>query len=220
MDSSILLRQLLRTPSTYLHLLRNPMRPQARTFTLLTTNPTLPLRLISTESLPRIAQPSFWSSMIPKFLRRSADTPRKPKNKGWNPATPYIVLAMLVGSQAIQTIWIKRDMDHFNSKADAKLGVLREVVERVQRGEDVDVEKVLGTGDKGEEEGWEGVLKEIEEEELLFQSKKRRRALRQAAAEEAEQEKEVEKSESKLVGEAEVKDGKVKVESYRGSKFY
>lgn len=39
-------------------------------------------------------------------------------------------------------------------KAEAKIGLLREVVERVQRGEEVDVEGVLGTGEEGREGEW------------------------------------------------------------------
>lgn len=39
-------------------------------------------------------------------------------------------------------------------KAEAKIGVLREVIERVQRGEDVRVEEVLGTGDGVSEGEW------------------------------------------------------------------
>ena len=34
------------------------------------------------------------------------------------------------------------------------MGILREVIERVQNGEDVDVEKVLGTGVEAEEKEW------------------------------------------------------------------
>jgi len=41
-------------------------------------------------------------------------------------------------------------------RAEAKMGILREVIERVQNGEDVDVEKVLGTGVEAEEKEWAG----------------------------------------------------------------
>jgi len=154
MDSPILLRQLLRSPSTYLPFLTPSLRPQLQSHFL-----TFNRRTLSTDSLPRIAQPSLWKSLIPKPLRRNPEDPASQqtskKRKGWNPATPYIVLALLVGSQAIQTLWLKRDVAHFSSRADAHIGLLREVVERVQRGEDVDVERVLGTGDPGKEAEWE-----------------------------------------------------------------
>ncbi|KAF2462595.1 uncharacterized protein BDR25DRAFT_308219 [Lindgomyces ingoldianus] len=218
MDSPVLLRQLLRLPPQFLHIISVPLRPQSRNLALLNHTHPSPSRYISTESLPRVAQPTFWSSLIPRFPRNhSVHSP--PKSKQRNPATPYIVLSMLVGSQAIQTLWLKRDMDHFARRAEAKLGVLREVVERVQRGEDVDVEKVLGTGVEGEERAWQEVIKEIEEEELLFQSKKRRRAARQAEAkEEAGGAGSASLEAQKL--EAKIPDGKVHVEAYRGAKFY
>ncbi|KAF2814747.1 uncharacterized protein BDZ99DRAFT_370251, partial [Mytilinidion resinicola] len=129
--------------------------------------------------LPRVAQPNFWVSMLPKFLRPSTSTstmPKPPKSKEWNPATPYIILGLFIGSQAIQTISLRNEVVNFTRRADAKIGLLREVVERVKRGEDVDVERVLGSGDEAKEREWEEVLREIEEEEALFQSRKRRKA--------------------------------------------
>ena len=43
----------------------------------------------------------------------------------------------------------------FSRKAEAKIGLLKEVIERVQKGEDVDVEGLLGTGDEEQEREWE-----------------------------------------------------------------
>jgi hypothetical protein len=40
-------------------------------------------------------------------------------------------------------------------KADSRIAVLREVIERLGRGEDVDVEAMLGTGDEKAEKDWE-----------------------------------------------------------------
>lgn len=40
-------------------------------------------------------------------------------------------------------------------RADAKIGLLREVIERIQKGEKVDVEGLLGTGDERREREWE-----------------------------------------------------------------
>jgi hypothetical protein len=62
-------------------------------------------------------------------------------------------------------------------------------------------------------------LKDMEDEEVLFQSKKRRKALRQAAAEEAARDVANAKEEEH----AEVvvdNDGKVRVESVNGVRFY
>lgn len=148
-ETTLLMRQLLRTPAscrTYL--------TQSRAFSLA---PTLPhARFIST---PTILRPSFWASMIPKPLKERASGP---KSREWNPATPYIILSLLVGSQAIQILWLKQERAHSLRKAEAKLGLLKEVIERVQNGEDVDVEKVLGTGDAESERQWaEGELRSI-----------------------------------------------------------
>lgn len=43
----------------------------------------------------------------------------------------------------------------FSRETEAKLTLLRDVVKRVQAGEDVDVEGILGTGDKVKEREWE-----------------------------------------------------------------
>ncbi|OAR00125.1 hypothetical protein LLEC1_08090, partial [Akanthomyces lecanii] len=51
-----------------------------------------------------------------------------------------------------------------------RLQLLREVVERIQHGEDVDVEKMLGTGEPQKEADWEEVLQAIEQEEAMKKS--------------------------------------------------
>lgn len=158
MGVSTLFRQLLRAPSASYHFLASPLRPypRSRSLFLLLSND-YARRFISSDSLPRVIQPSVWHSIIPKFLRQRAPAgaPMTPKPKGWNPATPYIILGLLIGSQAIQMIALKNDIANFSRRADAKIRLLREVIERVQRGEEVDVERVLGTGDKESEREWE-----------------------------------------------------------------
>ena len=65
------------------------------------------------------------------------------------------------------------------------------------------------------------MLKEIEEEELLFQSKKRRRAIRQAATDERKEGKEGNQGMGSEVEKEDVAgDGAVKVEEYKGARFY
>ena len=111
----------------------------------------------STESLPRVAQPSIWHSVVPKFLRRRKETLNNvnlPKAREWNPATFYIVMFLLIGSNAIQMIALRTEFTNFSRKADAKIGLLKDVLERVQRGEDVDVEGLLGTGNEEKEKEW------------------------------------------------------------------
>ena len=124
--------------------------------------------------------------MVPRPLREraSSDVPRRE----WNPATPYIVLALLVGSQAIQILWLKQERALETRRAEGRIQELREVVQRVQRGECVDVESLLGVSQETMEEEWSGgeclddcgddgeeanawaVIREMEHEELLFQT--------------------------------------------------
>ncbi|KAJ4373858.1 hypothetical protein N0V83_002597 [Neocucurbitaria cava] len=208
MDSAVLFCQLLRMPASFRTALLPHARPHGRTFALLALSRPHARFL----SLPRIVQPSFWASMVPRPIKGHSG---QPKVREWNPATPYIILGLLVGSQAIQTLWLKQERAHSLRKAEAKIGVLREVIERVQRGEDVSVEKVLGTGDAASEREWAEVLKDIEDEEVLFQSKKRRKALRQAAAE-AENKRQTDITSNVTNCEP----AKLQVENLGGAKFY
>src|SRR5215469_15152209 len=128
-------------------------------------NPTISLRTISTSQLPRIAQPSFWTSLTPRFLRRSRNGVSKSKRLRRfleNPSTPILSLALLVGSQAIHTLKLKSDMTEMERKAEAKISLLKRVIERIQSGEDVNVEKELGTGEPVAEKEWlEGELRSL-----------------------------------------------------------
>ncbi|KAI3394158.1 hypothetical protein diail_3168 [Diaporthe ilicicola] len=117
-------------------------------------------RLVSMQ--PRVAETSFWKSLIPKPLRRENRTggkggapAAKPKSKEWNPATFFIGIFLLIGSLSIQMIALHKSFDAFMRRSDVRIGLLREVVERIQNGETVDVEKVLGTGDPDKEAEWE-----------------------------------------------------------------
>ncbi len=114
------------------------------------------------SSLPSVAESSFWRSLIPKPLRRERLAPdaaalrkTKPKSREWNPATFYIVIFVLIGSMSIRMIVLKRDFETFSRQSDVRIGLLREVVGKIQKGETVDVERVLGTGDPEKEKEWE-----------------------------------------------------------------
>ncbi|KAL8705780.1 MAG: hypothetical protein Q9201_001126 [Fulgogasparrea decipioides] len=156
-------------------------------------------RKYATESsLPRVAQPSLWKSITPKFMRK-LDEPYYPekawRRKEWNPATFFIVMFLLIGSNAMQMLALRNEFTTFSRKADAKIGLLKNVIERVQRGEDVDVKGLLGTGNLEKEKEWEQgqclhielpaycatnvddqtVIKELEEEDRLWQANVRRR---------------------------------------------
>ena len=56
---------------------------------------------------------------------------------------------------SIQMIALKNTHAAFERRASAKIGLLREVIERIQKGEEVDVEGLLGTGDAKREKEWE-----------------------------------------------------------------
>ncbi|KAI9849622.1 MAG: hypothetical protein M1837_002747 [Sclerophora amabilis] len=81
-------------------------------------------------------------------------------------------------------IAIRNDSSAFSRQADAKIGLLKEVIERVQRGEVVDVAGLLGTGDKSREREWEDVLREIQEEDALWRKRSKKRNKESSAASE------------------------------------
>ena len=91
--------------------------------------------------------------MIPRFLRRDKAAEKKPWT--WNPASFFIIIFLLIGSQSIRIIGLQNEHDAYIRKMNAKLEVLKKVIEGIQRGEDVDVEKMLGTGDVQKEREWE-----------------------------------------------------------------
>lgn len=103
--------------------------------------------------------------MVPKPLRRSPEgqaveaavkvAGRPWWSREWNPATFYIAIFLCIGSMSIQMISLKKGFDAFMRQSEVKIGLLREVVERIQKGEDVDVERMLGTDDPAQEAEWE-----------------------------------------------------------------
>ncbi|KAH8155635.1 uncharacterized protein LAJ45_00645 [Morchella importuna] len=125
----------------------------------------------STRYLPRFLDPRiYWQSS------KSASKAKGPQGKKpWNPATFYIAIFLLIGSQAIQIIALRLNHDERMRRANVKIAVLKEVIERLQRGEDVDVEGMLGVGNEKDEKSWEDVLREIEEEDAVWQAKARKK---------------------------------------------
>ncbi|KAK0748789.1 hypothetical protein B0T21DRAFT_28480 [Apiosordaria backusii] len=94
----------------------------------------------------------------PQTLRKSEKSrPRKQhvKKKDWNPATFFLCIFLCIGSMSIQMIALRKDFEAFTRQSDARIGLLREVVEKLQNGEEVNVEKVLGTGDPEREKEWD-----------------------------------------------------------------
>ena len=109
-----------------------------------------------TVRVPRVASPSLWHSIVPRILRDYPNTVvPSARSTEWNPATFYIVMFMLIGSNAIQMIALRNDFANFSRKADAKIGLLKEVLDRIQNGEEVDVRGLLGTGNPVQEKEWE-----------------------------------------------------------------
>lgn len=62
---------------------------------------------------------------------------------------------MFIGSQAIHLLVLRKERESFERSSDARIRVLKDVIGRLQRGEDIDVKKVLGTGDEKQEKSWE-----------------------------------------------------------------
>jgi hypothetical protein len=79
-------------------------------------------------------------------------------------------------------IALRNEMLNFSRKTDAKLALLREVVQRVKNGEDVDVSRALGTGDPKSEAEWEEIVKELESTDMLLEGRKKREAKKAANA--------------------------------------
>ncbi|KAH9826792.1 Family of unknown function (DUF5321) [Teratosphaeria destructans] len=158
-----------------------------------TTSP--PLRDTSptahTSHVPRIAQPSLWQTLIPKPFRpptnpveaaerakRRAERKASRRNFWASPYTPFLFLALLVGSNAIQIIAERREQLNFSRKTEGKIALLKEVIGKVRRGENVDVKGLLGTGDAKAEAEWEEVVRELEETDLLWERRKREESKR------------------------------------------
>lgn len=74
---------------------------------------------------------------------------------------------------SIQMIALRNEFAAFTRRADAKIGLLKEIIERIQKGEDVDVEGLLGTGDAKREKEWEEVLQEIEREDQAWENSRK-----------------------------------------------
>ncbi|KAG0138711.1 hypothetical protein HOY82DRAFT_544632 [Tuber indicum] len=129
-----------------------------------------------TRFLPRILDPAVWFPFYKTETRKGKAGSKEGKPKIHNPATFFVVMAMLIGSQAIQMIRIRQTHEDYMWRADTKIAVLREVIERLEKGEDVDVEKVLGVGNEKEEKSWEDVLKQLEEEDAEWAGERNQKA--------------------------------------------
>ena len=146
-----------------------------RGFSAATYKQTTYLNFRPISTVPRVATKSFWALLVPKSLRNRDvwTTKPSPEAKPWNPATFFIIIFMLIGSNAINLLAVQKDYLSFSRQADAKIAALKEAIERVQNGEDVDVGRLLGTGDPKAEQEWEDVLKELESERDMSETVQR-----------------------------------------------
>ena len=89
-------------------------------------------------------------------VERAPKTPAQiARSKQWNPATFYIWIFLLIGSHGIRMSALRHQYTQFSRKAEIKIALLKEVIEKIQRGEEVDVERALGTGDEIQEQEWQ-----------------------------------------------------------------
>lgn len=172
--------------------------------------------------------------MIPRFIRnrKARTSSSQAESKEWNPATFYIIMFTLIGSQAIRMLTLKNDFTAYTRSTDAKIELLKEVIERVKKGEKVDVEKLLGTGDEAREKEWEEgitmmlrylvlwmfadfdtVLREIEEEDSLWYRKEKKEAVQQPEEPQPVQKFQVKEEESTSAEE-------IKSQSPRKTRFF
>ncbi|KAG4304604.1 hypothetical protein PORY_001997 [Pneumocystis oryctolagi] len=101
-----------------------------------------------------------------KWLSTRADMKKEPKRiKRLNDSNiVFIVLLTVLGSQAIHVLSIKQEFKEFEEQIDAKISLLRNVIDRIQRGEEVDVPRELGTGVVEKEKEWSDVMQQIIEQ--------------------------------------------------------
>lgn len=153
---------------------------------------------MDSQAYPRYAQPSIWQSIIPRairnktFRKKSKNVSGPARKRIPNPATYFIWIYTLIGSQAIHILQLQIDFNTFMRKAELKIDKLREVVNALQRGEEVDVEKALGTGDEAQERDWAEALRQIENEDRIWQTNRQKAEARAKASEEAAREAEEE----------------------------
>lgn len=122
-----------------------------------TTTPTLSTLTVRHQSNAHasILDKSLWQSIVPKPLRKENRQKLAKRSKDWNPATFYIVMFLLIGSMSIQMIALRNSFTRHMRQSNIKIARLREVVDKIQKGETVDVEKMLGTGEPQQEAEWE-----------------------------------------------------------------
>ena len=98
----------------------------------------------------------------------------------------FIVLGIVMGSNAINLLALRNEMLNFTRRTEARLALLREVIGKVKAGEEVDVKRALGTGDPKAEAEWEEVVRELETTDMLWEGRKKRGARRKEKQEQVD----------------------------------
>ncbi|KTW27626.1 hypothetical protein T552_02068 [Pneumocystis carinii B80] len=73
----------------------------------------------------------------------------------------FIVLLIILGSQANNILFIKQEFNEFEAEIDAKISHLRDIIDRIQKGENLDISKELGTGVDEKEKEWFKVIEQV-----------------------------------------------------------
>jgi hypothetical protein len=113
-----------------------------------------PTRSRKLRYLPMILQPEMLKMFVPPVWKKTYQAYKERDKAKKNPATKYVWLTVFASSGLIHLYNVRRDIDIFNSFSNRKIEQLRDVVEAIQRGEEVDVEGILGTGLPEQELEW------------------------------------------------------------------
>ncbi|KAG6029559.1 hypothetical protein E4U41_000321 [Claviceps citrina] len=118
--------------------------------TRVSTRPLGSIRFSSTGPAT-IADTGFWTSLIPKpFRKENRSKVKGKKSQEWNPATFFVIMFLLIGSMSIQMIALRNQSERYDRQATVRLDRLREALRKLQNGEEVDVDKLLGGVDEAQ----------------------------------------------------------------------
>ncbi|QSL64534.1 hypothetical protein MERGE_001835 [Pneumocystis wakefieldiae] len=108
----------------------------------------------------KIKRCNKWArSMMTRSTINKEDT--KLIKKKINSNIIFIVFFFIIGSQANSILSIKQEFNEFEAQIDAKISHLRDLIDRIQRGENIDISKELGTGIEEKEKEWSKVIEQV-----------------------------------------------------------
>ena len=101
----------------------------------------------SSSGRASVLHSSFWASLLPRRFRLGAAAAQPAVlSHRRQEATSFVVLSMFVGSMAIHQLTARREAETFARKSARRVAQLKDVVDRLQRGEQVDMVAALGSG--------------------------------------------------------------------------